>query len=109
MVRERENNMNEIKTIPPFNCNSILPLLYDDSLSYYEILCKLSNKMNEIIGEINTEFKNTIDEKIDIYFNNLMIDAIYDEKTETIYLKRNYISGGDKHIYDIPNKTMNII
>lgn len=98
MVRERENNMNEIKTIPPFNCNLILPLLYDDSLSYYEVLCKLSNKMNEIINEMNTEFENTIDEKIDIYFNNLMVDAIYSEKDETIYLKRDYISSGNKHI-----------
>ena len=27
----------------------ILPLSYDDSLSYYEQLCKLTNKMNELV------------------------------------------------------------
>lgn len=32
-----------------FWCNKILPLVYDDSLSYYEVLCKLKAKVNEII------------------------------------------------------------
>lgn len=33
-------------------CHKILPLVYDDSLSYYELVCKLTAKINEIIGEI---------------------------------------------------------
>lgn len=33
-------------------CHKILPLVYDDSLSYYELLCKLTNKINEIIEEV---------------------------------------------------------
>ena len=101
--------MNKIKKMPYTNCNLILPLVYNDSLSYYETLCKLTNKINDIISEINTEFENITKEKIDKYFNNLMINAIYDEKNETIYLKRDYIIGGDKHAYNIPNKTMCII
>lgn len=32
-----------------FWCQKVLPLVYDDSLSYYEVLCKLANKINEII------------------------------------------------------------
>ena len=31
----------------------ILPLTYDDSLSYYEQLCKLTNKMNELVDFVN--------------------------------------------------------
>lgn len=31
----------------------VLPTVYDESLSYYEQLCKLVNKMNEIINVIN--------------------------------------------------------
>ena len=29
-----------------FWCNKILPLVYDDSLSYYETLCKIAEKLN---------------------------------------------------------------
>lgn len=36
-----------------FWCNKILPLIYDDSLSYYETLCKVSAKLNEVINDVN--------------------------------------------------------
>jgi predicted sugar kinase len=32
-----------------FWCYKILPLVYDDSLSYYEVLCKVVKKLNEVI------------------------------------------------------------
>lgn len=34
-------------------CAGILPLSYDDSLSYYEVLCKLRAKINELIDYFN--------------------------------------------------------
>ena len=40
-------------------CVKILPLVYDNSLSYYETLCKVTQKLNEVI-----ENYNTIDEYI---------------------------------------------
>lgn len=36
-----------------FVCQKVLPLVYDDSLSYYEVLCKVSTKLNETIDAIN--------------------------------------------------------
>lgn len=36
-----------------FWCQEVLPLVYDDSLSYYEVLCKFSEKLNEVINNIN--------------------------------------------------------
>lgn len=55
-----------------FFCQKILPLVYDDSLSYYEVLCKVSYKLNEVIdqlngvvaetGAINADSKNTLAE-----------------------------------------------
>lgn len=30
-------------------CNNVLPLVYDDSLSYYEILCKMVDYINNLI------------------------------------------------------------
>lgn len=32
-----------------FWCFKVLPLVYDDSLSYYEVLCKVRDKLNEMI------------------------------------------------------------
>ena len=65
-----------------FWCQKILPLVYDDSLSYYELLCKIVNAINEIIESINDGLTSYIDK----YFNSIMITATYDEKNETIYL-----------------------
>ena len=36
-----------------FWCQKVLPLVYDDSLSYYEVLCKMVTKLNEIIETTN--------------------------------------------------------
>lgn len=36
-----------------FWCQKVLPLVYDESLSYYEVLRKLSEKLNEVIKEQN--------------------------------------------------------
>lgn len=43
-----------------FWCHKILPLVYDDSLSYYEVLCKVVAKLNEI-GEVVNEISNIRD------------------------------------------------
>ena len=36
-----------------FYCAKVLPLVYDDSLSYYEQLCKLVQKLNDTITQVN--------------------------------------------------------
>lgn len=44
-----------------FWCQKVLPLVYDDSLSYYEFLCKVCDKVNEIISaqnKTNNELSN---------------------------------------------------
>lgn len=35
-------------------CNKVLPSVYDDALSYYEVLCKVVAAMNELIENRNT-------------------------------------------------------
>lgn len=80
--------MNKINNIPYYRCQKILPLLYDDSLTYYENLCKLTSKTNEIIDDINDGYEALISQKIDEFFNKIMIAAIYNANEETIYLKK---------------------
>lgn len=80
--------MKKINYVPNYHCQKILPLVYDDELSYYEYLCKLTDTMNKLIDIINDEFKPLLSQKIDEFFNDIMIDAIYKEDEETIYLKK---------------------
>ena len=70
-----------------FRCNKILPLVYDDSLSYYETLCKVTSTLNEVINFVDNTTTTQIQALIDEKFNSLMINAIYDAETETIILK----------------------
>lgn len=40
--------MNELKTFRMW-CQKVLPLVYDNSLSYYEVLCKVVDYINKLI------------------------------------------------------------
>ena len=42
--------------IPTFKfwCQKVLPLVYDDSLSYYEVLCKVVEYLNKLIKDSNS-------------------------------------------------------
>lgn len=65
-------------------CNKILPLVYDDSLSYYEVLCKTSAKLNEVIESTNglldawNTYKNDIDKAFGEY------TAVLNKKFDTL-------------------------
>lgn len=61
-------------------CYKILPLVYDQSLSYYETLCKVVSKLNEVIDYVNTTVTNEIKQAI----GKLVIDAVYDSESETL-------------------------
>jgi hypothetical protein len=55
MVGKEKNmdNCNELKHFK-FWCQKILPLVYDDSLSYYEVLCKVVDYINKLIDDENS-------------------------------------------------------
>lgn len=69
-------------------CHKILPLVYDDSLSYYEVLCKTSAKLNEVITSTNgllaawDTYKNDIDKAFGDYTAGL--DKKFDDLTDKI-------------------------
>lgn len=106
------NNINKLNVYP--YCYKVLPLVYDDSLSYYEVLCKLTGKMNELIenindsfGNINDNIGNEIDEYLSLHFNELMVQAAYNEEEKCIYFTRNTIKIGD-HTYLADSETMKL-
>lgn len=48
-------NSMDVKPLNHFRfwCQKVLPLVYDDSLSYYEVLCKVVNYINNLIDTSN--------------------------------------------------------
>ena len=70
---------NNIGTFP-YWCSKVLPTVYDDSLSYYELLCKVVNSLNELIKNHDTTIANikelydafvSLKEYVDEYFDNI--------------------------------------
>lgn len=41
-----------------FWCQKVLPLVYDDSISYYETLCKVVDYLNKVISDTNGVIDN---------------------------------------------------
>ena len=65
---------------PPFFCHKVLPLVYDDSLSYYEVICKLVAKTNEVVDEM-TKLEKAYEEILSYYENiRQEINEIIEEK-----------------------------
>lgn len=68
-----------------FWCQKVLPLVYDDSLSYYELLCKLVTyvnglrddviKLGEDVSELNKLY-NELAKLLDEYFNRGVQDSV---------------------------------
>ena len=49
-------DLGNYKTLQPFRywCQKVLPLVYDDSLSYYELLCKVVDYLNKTMEDVET-------------------------------------------------------
>lgn len=82
--------MNDLR---PFRiwCQKVLPLVYDDSLSYYELLCKVVDYLNKTMENVNTlnenfvELQNnfnTLKNYVDNYFNNLDVQEEINKKLD---------------------------
>ena len=81
-------------------CNKILPLVYDDSLSYYEVLCKTSAKLNEVITSTNGLL-----DAWDTYKND--IDAAFGEYTAELDKKFYNLSDGVKEAFNKYKQQLN--
>lgn len=91
-------------------CTPILPAVYSESLSYYEEVCKVVAKMNEII-EIVNNIDDSILEVANHYTDNAVRDMesrVYDAVQEVNSLKEEITKEFDV-IVDITEEKLNII
>ena len=93
---DKINGFETIENGKPFKfwCQKILPLVYDDSLSYYELLCKVVHTLNELIGANNTTnsnvmiLKSQVDKLTDYvnnYFENLDVQNEINNKLDEMF------------------------
>lgn len=82
--------MNDLRPFR-FWCQKVLPLVYDDSLSYYELLCKVIDYLNKTIEnvvELGKNFDelqqmfNTLKQYVDNYFKNLDVQEEINKKLD---------------------------
>lgn len=108
--------MNEYNNLTHFKfwCQKVLPLVYDDSLSYYEILCKVVDYINKLIDDDKTiidnvnELKNelAIVQKWIADFNTEFIKKVVEDYVATMIFVE--ISDSGHIIYYIPEKWSDI-
>lgn len=67
-------------------CQKIIPLVYDDSLSYYENFCKVREKLNEVITNTNM-IPDMIKQEVQDFINSGQIEEMIEEML-TGYLQR---------------------
>ena len=93
--------MKDIKGFKTF-CNFVLPLVYSDELSYYEQMCKVSQKLNEIINQtnLNSEQIENLTNFVNNYFSNLDVQEEINNKLDEMY-KDGELSFIE---YTLPNK-----
>ena len=88
-------SMGEYKPTGSFKfwCQKVLPLVYDDSLSYYETLCKVASYLNDVIQNSDTLDENVrglydayvyLQDYVNNYFNNLNVQNEINEKLDNM-------------------------
>lgn len=71
--------MAENVTLLKFWCQKVLPLVYDDSLSYYEVLCKVAQKLNETIEFVNNALNQPIEDLVLEVMNRWLNDGTFEK------------------------------
>lgn len=91
-----------------FWCQKVLPLVYDDSLSYYEVLCKVVTYINNLIAsdkEIVQDIQKlqselaTVQQWIDNYDTSFAESIIKDALATMIFVQ---ITDSGYIVYNIP-------
>ena len=98
-----------------FWCYKVLPLVYDNSLGYYEILCKVVTYINELIEQdkiFGDELTNLLKEleKVKEWINNFdtsFIEELIKKYIATMILVE--ISDSGYIVYNIPESWKDIV
>ena len=62
-----------------WHIQKVMPAIYDDSLSYYELLSKVLYKLNEVIEQSNEYFGQNLDDIVSSLFVEMTANGEFDE------------------------------
>ena len=97
-----------------FWCQKVLPLVYDDSLSYYEVLTKVVDYLNNVISDVNNVIEdveelqselNVIQQWIDNFDTSYAEKIIAEHLATMIFVT---ISDSGYIIYHVPESWSDI-
>lgn len=85
--------MGNYRTLQPFRywCQKVLPLVYDDTLSYYELLCKVVDYLNKTMEDVETlnddvtklyETYDLLQNYVNTYFSSLDVQNEINNKID---------------------------
>ena len=86
-----------------FWCQRVLPAVYDDELSYYEVLCIVRDKLNDVINILNQQGEN-VNGLIELY--NELNERVTALETEVDDIKNgtwSFLSFDTVATYDDPD------
>ena len=113
------NNNRNVSTFSPFitYCQHVIPLAYDESMSYYETLCALRDYLvNTVIPAVNnnanavTELQNafeTLQNYIDNYFKNLDVQTEINNKLDEMVTDGTLANIINEQIFNDLNEKIN--
>lgn len=102
MAVEKDANftpeLGNYRSLQPFRfwCQKVLPLVYDDSLSYYELLCKVVDYLNKTMEDVETLHGDVtglrdayvkLQGYVNDYFNNLDVQEEINNKLDDMFSK----------------------
>ena len=97
-----------LKYLCMYNVQKVLPAVYDDSLSYYELLAKIEDKTNEMVGDLNNlnewqEAQDVVMKELETLVQNF-IDGGYLDSFEVFV--SNWL---DTHLKDIITRSTRMV
>lgn len=118
MANEKDANftpeLGNYRSLQPFRfwCQKVLPLVYDDSLSYYELLCKVVDYLNKTMEDVETlhgdvtglhEAYVKLQKYVNTYFSSLDVQKEIDNKLDELFS-----SGELNNLFILYSKRTNI-
>lgn len=86
----------------------VQPQVYGDSLSYYEVLNKLTSAIIELEDFVENKWDATTNITVQEYLNNLFAKTIYNADTKNISFIFDETVVGDTHRYDPNTGTLTV-
>lgn len=106
--------------VKPFRfwAQKVLPLVYDDSLSYYEVLCKVVDKLNSVIESGNVDSDaiselqirlGALQTEVDALPETLDVESYISDKLDQMYADGEFDSAFESILTDYNSSTKSIV